>query len=364
MTYLLISLAFIYFLMHLMLLYGILLNRKKCENKTYEPSVSIIVCAKDEEKYIEKCILSILKINYPMIKMEVIMVNDRSEDDTGEIMKKYSSVNSHFRYVEIKEEGERLKGKTNALNEALKTARGEIIFTTDADIEVNPNWVREMLNCYDTRTGVVSSYSVIRPENLFSLLQSIDWLYLLSVACGGDGIGIPISCVGNNMSYRKEAYDKVGGYEGIKFSVTEDFMLLQKIHKEGKYNTKFPLNVNTMNITAACLNITELLRQKKRWASGGLGEFNYGIIIGFLSWLTGLVILTGWLYLNIYIWAGFILFKILTDIIFILPAVSEFKMFRVLIYLPLFEIYFSIYVIITSFMLLTGRQVVWKKQRI
>ncbi|MCX7877772.1 MAG: glycosyltransferase [Ignavibacteria bacterium] len=364
MIYLPILLITIYFMTHMILMYGIIINRKKKNSSVYLPDVSLIVCAKDEEKNIEKCILSILKLNYPRDKTEVILVNDRSEDATGEIMKKYVSLNSNLRYVEITEEGKKLKGKANALNEALKTARGEIIFTTDADIEVNPKWITEMLKYYDEKTGVVSSYSVIRPESLFSSLQSVDWLYLLSIACGGDGIGVPISCVGNNMSYRKTAYDKVGGYEGIKFSVTEDFMLLQKIHKDAGYKTKFPLNKSTMNVTAPCSNLTELFRQKKRWAAGGLGEFNYGIIIGLLLWLSGAVILTGWIYLDINLWLGFILLKLMTDFIFIFPSVSEFRMHRVLLFLPLFEIYFALYVIITSFMLLTGRRVTWKKQRI
>src|SRR4030095_7025838 len=120
-----------------------------------------------------------------------------------------------------------------------------------------------------------SGYSVIKPKNLFWGLQSVDWLYLLSVASGGDGIRIPISCVGNNMSYRKKAYDEVGGYEKIPFSVTEDFMLLQKIHKDAGYNTKFPVNDETKNITLPCLTINQLLSQKKRWAAGGIGAMNF-----------------------------------------------------------------------------------------
>ncbi len=51
----------------------------------------------------------------------------------------------------------------------------------------------------------------------FSGMQSIDFIYLLFVASGTINIGMPITCIGNNMSYRKKAYDEVGGYENLPF---------------------------------------------------------------------------------------------------------------------------------------------------
>lgn len=353
-----------YSLMHLAMLIGLLINKKKAPNLTYEPTVSIIICAKDEEHSIEDCIKSLLSLDYPKEKLEVILVNDRSADRTKEIMMDYVSKYSSLKYLEASESTGKLKGKANALMQALKTATGEIIFTTDADIEVNPKWVREIIKYYDEKTGIVSGYSVIEPKNLFSSLQSADWLYLLSVASGGDGIGIPISCVGNNMSYRKKAYDEVGGYEKIKFSVTEDFMLLQKIHKNTAYKTKFPVNNNTKNITLPCLTLKQFLRQKKRWAAGGMGELNFGMLVGLFSWLTGAVMLSGWAFLDIRTYLCFFITKLAVDFIFLFPAVKEFKMYRVYLYLIFFEIYFAVYVIMTSVMLAIDRKVVWKDQKI
>jgi cellulose synthase/poly-beta-1,6-N-acetylglucosamine synthase-like glycosyltransferase len=354
----------IYVLVHAILLYGVLRNRRKGMNKNYCPFVSLIICAKDEEEIIESCIKSVLNLKYPAEKLEVILVNDRSSDKTGEIMKSYTDEHAHLEYLEIRESTAGLKGKANALNQALKKARGEIIFTTDADINVNPLWIPEMLAYYDEGTGAVSSYSVIKPDGFFSSLQSVDWLYMLSVACGGDGIGIPISCVGNNMSYRKNAYDSVGGYERLKFSVTEDFRLLQAIHKKTSYTTRFPLNKNTVNVTLPCPDFKSLIRQKKRWASGGLGEFNLGIVIGALSWIAALIMLTGWLYLDLGDWLGFLIGKTIIDTIFLLPSVTEFKMYKVIPYMPLFQIYFSVYVLLTSVILAGGRTVLWKNQKI
>lgn len=355
----------VYLLLHFLLLIGLLINTRKVKRSAYEPAVSVVICAKDEEASIESCIISLLELNYPKEKLEVILVNDRSADRTKEIMLKYVNANKCLKYLEITSQLGEMKGKTNALAQALKHATGEVIFTTDADIEVNKNWISRMLDYYDAKTGVAAGYSVIVPEGFFYNLQSADWLYLLSVASGGDGIGIPISCVGNNMSYRKSAYDETGGYEKIKFSITEDFMLLQKIHKDSSFKkTAFPVDDETKNITLPCLNLTQLFRQKKRWALGGMGKFNMGIVVGILSWLNGAVILSGWAFMSFQSYLFFFIVKMIFDSVFLFPAVKEFKMYKVYLFMPLFEIYFAVYVLITSVLLALDRKVIWKDQKI
>lgn len=353
-----------YLLMHVIMLIGIIANSKRpAAAAGYVPTVSIVICAKDEEDSIEECIKSLLILNYPKEKLEVVLVNDRSADRTKEIMLKYTSQNPSLKYFEVTEPHHKLKGKANALAQALKIATGEIIFTTDADIKVNRNWISEVMKYYDKDTGVVAGYSVVEPKSLFWGVQSADWLYLLSVASGGDGVGVPISCVGNNMSYRKSAYDKTGGYEELPFSITEDFMLLQKIHKIG-YKTSFPVNDDTKNITLPCLSVKQLLRQKKRWAAGGIGELNFGILVGAFSWLTGAVILSGWAFLDIRTYIAFFVTKLVMDAAFLFPAVKEFKMYKVYLYMVFFELYFAVYVMITSAMLAVDRKVIWKDQKI
>lgn len=354
----------LYALMHFLMLIGVLRNKKRPAQNNYEPVVSVVISAKDEEDSIEDCIKSLLDMDYPYDKLEIVLVNDRSVDRTKEIMTRYSSSNPHIKYVEITEERGKLKGKANALAHALKTVTGEVIFTTDADIKVNKKWIREVLNYYSINTGVVAGYSVIEPRNMFWGVQSIDWLYLLTVASGGDGIGVPISCVGNNMSYSKKAYDEIGGYENIPFSITEDFMLLQKIHKTGKYKTYFPVNKNTMNVTLPCLTLKQLIRQKKRWSKGGLGEINPGMLVGLFSILTGIILLFGWLFTGWQSYLILVLVKTVTDLIFLFPAAKEFRLMKSIRYLLFFEYYFALYVVTLPLLLAIDWKVVWKDQKI
>ena len=113
-----------------------------------------------------------------------------------------------------------------------------------------------------------------------------------------------------------------------------------------------------------CLTVKQLFRQKKRWAAGGLGELNFGMLIGAFSWLTGVLILAGWSFLDIQTYILFICSKLLLDAIFLYPAAKEFKMMKIYLYLIFFEVYFAVYVIITSVMLAVDRKVIWKDQKL
>lgn len=354
----------LYLIQHTLLFIGIILNFKKpVEHGSFLPLVSVIVAGRNEENNISGCIESLLKLTYPKDKLEIFIVNDRSTDKTGEIMQGYAKENSVLKYIEIDKFIGNLKGKVNALAVAINSAKGEIIVTTDADIEVKPGWISEMMKYYNEKTGVVNGFSTISAKSIFTGIQSYDWLYLLGIAAGGDGLGQPISCVGNNMSYRKSAYDEVGGYEKIKYSVTEDFMLLQTICKKTKWRSKFIINYDSMNETFACADLKELYRQKKRWATGGLGSHSFGMLAGAMAWLSGAVVLLGWLF-GFKLYLLFILAKVITDLVFIIPLVKEFRMWKTLLYLPAFEIYFAVYVFIMPFVLLFDGKVVWKEQKV
>lgn len=368
MEFVIITIFVLFLAEHVILLVGLIRNLKRptvTSASSAIPFVTLIVAARNEEKVIESCIKSLIALNFPHDKLEIILVNDRSTDDTGRIMREYAtSDNSHVKYLEITETPTKLKGKTNALSQALKTAKGEFIFTTDADCVVGSSWINEMLGYYDDNTGVVSSYSIMKPEGFNAGVQSLDWIYLLSIASGSDGLNQQISCVGNNMSYRKKAYDEVGGYENIKFSVTEDFMLLQTIKTRTKWKTKFPINRACLNWTLPCSGFMEIYRQKKRWTKGGLDAHSAGITAGALAWLVSFGILFGWLLVGFKVYLLFLLCKLLVDFIFTLFAIREFKAPKVYLYLLPFELYYSIYVFMAPFIVLFDRRVVWKDQKL
>lgn len=360
-------LIILYLFEHSVFFLGLLKNLKRPKREldpVLLPLVTVIVAARNEENNIRQCIESLLRLNYPTDKLQIIIVNDRSTDGTKDIILSYTGNHNQLTYLETIDSPGKLKGKPKALSQAINKARGELIFTTDADCHVNPDWLKEMVLHYDPDTGVANSYTIIEPRNIYWGMQSYDWLYLLSLASGSDGISIPLSCVGNNMSYRKKAYDEVGGYEKIKFSVTEDFILLQSIKKHGKWKTKFPADRNTLNYTLPCLNLKELYRQKKRWGRGGLDSNWLGYFAGVMGWSISTAIMIGWLFVSLKLYLLVVLCKLIADFILTLPVIIKFRVYKLILYFIPFEIYFIIYAFSLLFIEVFDRKVMWKDRQL
>ena len=142
---------------------------------------------------------------------------------------------------------------------------------TDADCTLPPKWIETIVEGYqDPSIGLIPSYTTIEGKRLFDKLQGVEWAYTHAMASAGIGLKQPLGCYGNNLSVRAEDYRKVGGYEKIPFSVTEDLALLQAIKGSGKtihYMTK----ANATVTTEPCKNFREFVSQHHRWTIGGLG---------------------------------------------------------------------------------------------
>nr|MCU0407284.1 glycosyltransferase [Ignavibacteriaceae bacterium] len=252
-----------------------------------------------------------------------------------------------------------LKGKVRAMAEGIKVANNEIILTTDADCIVNPLWAKTIASYYNAEVGVVNGFTSQNVNGVFSGMQAIDFIYLLFIAAGTINLGEPVSCIGNNMSFRKKTYEDTGGFENLPFSVTEDFLLLNAIHKLKKFKVIYPLNRDSLVISKPALSLVDLFNQKKRWAVGGIDTPPIGIGLMFWSFLTNLFLLltpfflsASWLYLTF--------FKVAIDFFVLLPVHQRLGLQKNLKYFLVFQIYYIIYVLVLPFVVLFSKKVKWK----
>jgi cellulose synthase/poly-beta-1,6-N-acetylglucosamine synthase-like glycosyltransferase len=323
------------------------------------PTATVIVAARNEENNILRCLNSLGKLEYPEGKLEILIVDDRSTDRTGEIIDEFISERDTFRKIIPDDPQGKMVGKVNALATAIRAANGQIILTTDADCVVKPLWVKTITSFYQDEVGMVDSYTTQVATNSFGGMQSIDFIYLLLVGGGTINLGIPISCIGNNMSFRKKAYDEIGGYEALPFSVTEDFTLLRAIYKLKKYKILFPLEKDALVTSIPCPDIISLYRQKKRWGVGGLGVPVRGFFIMFWGFLANLaIILTPLFYSPI--WLYLIFFKINVDFFVLYPIHQKMGITKNLKYFFVYQIYYILYVLALPFIVVTSRKVKWK----
>jgi len=122
-------------------------------SREFQPIVSIIIAAYNEEKNIAAKIENTLQLDYPKEKLDIIVFSDASSDRTDEIVKSYA--NQGVRLIRV----EGRKGKTFCQNIAAEKAIGEIIVFTDADSLVEPQALRQMVRWFaDPHVGCVSGY--------------------------------------------------------------------------------------------------------------------------------------------------------------------------------------------------------------
>lgn len=349
----------LYILQQIFFLIGFFWKHRKLQQKDDYPSFTVIVAARNEENNILKCLNSLNKLNYPENKLEIIVVDDYSTDATNKLVSEFIKDKNNFKLIKPSKKLAKLSGKANAIANAIEVAKGEIIATTDADCEVQPDWINTLASYYVADVGIVCGFTLQKSKSIFTGIQNLDWVYLLTVAAGAMNLRVPLSCIGNNMSYRSKAYNLIGGYEKLKFSVTEDFALMHKIFDTTEYNLVYINDYNAVNYSEPCKNWKELIRQKHRWGRGGLDSKFIGFLVmawGFLSHL--------FFFLQIILGSIFslklTLIKIISDFIFITIPAIKLKTLKDLKYFFFFELYFILYVLLLPFLVLTNKKVIWK----
>jgi len=359
-----ILIVFLYVNHILFLLYG---TRKLADKtvQTVQPPVSVIIAARNEAKNLPECLASLDRLNYPRDKLEIILVDDQSNDATASIIQSFIKDKSCFQYHLNRQKDNSLTGKVNAVVAGIQHSQGKILLFTDADCIVPPNWIQTYLSYFGKEVGLVTAITVLdSPDTagpFWGKVQSLDWIYLLGIGVSAARNGIPLSCVGNNFALRRCVYEEIGGFARLGFSVTEDFALLNEILTKTKWTVRFTFNKNLVVTSKPVLNLKELFHQRKRWATGSKFVRFFGkllIIIGGLAHLLlpASLFFTGLIPLGL----GGLVFIGLADFIFLLRITSLINRKDLLKLFPLFEIYYFLYTSVYALILLINQKVHWK----
>jgi cellulose synthase/poly-beta-1,6-N-acetylglucosamine synthase-like glycosyltransferase len=248
------------------------------EDPSVFPQISIWVACRNEEKNIEHCLLSLLDLNYPKDKIQILIGNDQSTDNTRQkildVIEQYSKQSQYsesktlLQLIDILDDDSGLKAKARVMAQLDKHAIGEYYLITDADVVVSPNWALGLLGSLSNEMGVASGTTMVKSDGIWGWLQEIDWAYFMGLLNLISFSGIPATAVGNNMIMKKEAYWETGGYGKIQFSITEDYKLYSEICKKGwKWNNV--MSPQVLAFTHKIEGFLPLLHQRKRWLSGG-----------------------------------------------------------------------------------------------
>ena len=241
--------------------YALLIKRKKDYTKIVSPSLSILVPAHNEEKYIEETINAIIKAKYRN-KKEIIVIDDGSADNTTEIIKKYSKKGlvKYFRTDHI--------GKSNALNKATEIAKNEIIVIIDADSVIEKDSLQKLVKPFaDEKVGAVSGIIKVRnrKQNFLAVFQNIEYLHssLFRSLCGR--INSNIFTPGPLSAFRKNLLKAVGGFNTRTYM--EDVDISLKLVKKGY---RVEVSEEAFTSTNVPTSFKSWVKQRVRWTKGGI----------------------------------------------------------------------------------------------
>jgi poly-beta-1,6-N-acetyl-D-glucosamine synthase len=210
-----IGVFFLAWLVQLYYLLGYFLPVAKVKKRDPSPEVpvSIIICARNEEKNLLDHVPHIMEQDYP--KFELVIVNDSSWDDTETVLKALQLKYTNIHVVHLDEEKQNLQGKKFALTLGIKAAKHEHLLLTDADcVPYNNQWVREMTAPLRANKDLVLGFSPYKKyPGWINKIIRFDTMMIGAHYMGFALAGKPYMGIGRNLAYNKELFFKVGGFK-------------------------------------------------------------------------------------------------------------------------------------------------------
>lgn len=192
------------------------------------PVVSVIIPALNEESDIRKALSSVLALDYP--GLEIIVINDRSTDDTGAILEQMAACYSQLRVTHITELPPGWLGKNHALHCGAKMADGDYLLFTDADVVMEPSTVsRAMARMRTCKLDHLTLFfKAVLPSSLLGMVViefGVSLVAFLKPWKASDPAAHNFIGIGAFNLVRAEAYRQVGGHEAIRLCPLDDIML-------------------------------------------------------------------------------------------------------------------------------------------
>ena len=238
------------------------------------PTVAVVVAARDEADCIGRCLDALQAQDYPAGRLTLVVADDHSTDRTADVVRQRAAAGGPHavRYLRVPDPVGHLRGKAQALHTAFEAVDADVVLITDADCAPVPTWARTLASEFaDPSVGVACGLArlVERDGRPFDRVQALDWELLLGTISAASESGHPATGMGNNQGVRRAAYDDVGGYPALPFSVTEDFILVRAAVRAG-WRVRFPLDARSVVWSLPTDSVPAAYGQRRRWARGGL----------------------------------------------------------------------------------------------
>lgn len=288
---------------------------------------TLIVPFRNEAENLPALMQSISKLNYPENLIEVLFVNDASEDTSVVVIQEFVLKRKPAGWSILDNERKTGSPKKDAITLAVSKAKYDWIFTTDADCILPKNHLKNLDALIQNTPSIMIAGPVLAlPENRFFIChyQFLESLTLAGVTMGTFGMRKPLMCNGANLAYEKAAFESVKGFEGNDHIASgDDLFLLEKMQAAFPSQVHFLKNEAQIVYTRTESNWTAVVRQRVRWAAKTSG---YKSVFGKF---TGVVVFVANLSLLI---AFFMLFKSESGIFFLMLILLKWGIDEIFVY--------------------------------
>ncbi len=270
------------------------------------PPVSILIPAHNEALVIESTLQSILALDYPEDKMEVIVVNDGSTDATPEIVRTFSLKDSRVRLFNVPEK-QAARGKPHALNLGFEEAKHAYIAIYDADNTPEPSSLRYLMRNMVKDPELAAAFGKFRTrnrrKNLLTRFINMETLSFQLIIQAGRSQTLNIAMLpGTNFVVRRDILKKYRGWD--EKALTEDTELSIRMFQKGDRIKFVPYAVTWEEEPEKWRT---WLRQRTRWVRGNIYILRKFLFPSLRQKKLGVILELGYIFLLYYLFLGSIL---------------------------------------------------------
>lgn len=246
----------------------ILFYKKNKHRTTQKEPVSVIICARNEEKNLEKNLPSVLNQDYP--DYEIIVVNDCSEDESEFVLERLQKKYKHLKVTTIKKDDKFIHNKKLALTVGIKAAQNETLLLTDADCKPESNkWIERMQSKFTGQKSLVLGYGGYKTrKSILNNLIRFDTLFIAIQYFSYAIAGKPYMGVGRNLAYKKSLFFKNKGFaKHHQLDSGDDDLFVNQV--ANKKNTAVEISSEAKTESEPETRFSDWFKQKKRHTTTG-----------------------------------------------------------------------------------------------
>jgi cellulose synthase/poly-beta-1,6-N-acetylglucosamine synthase-like glycosyltransferase len=236
--------------------------------------ISVIIAARNEESNLPALLQSLNNQRYPKSLYEVIIVDDHSTDNTLSVLRNTTypelslNVLSLSDYIDSWDAVRSYKKK--AIEVGIRSAKGSLIVTTDADCQFGEQWLESIAALYESTQAkfIAAPVKITGRSSLLDIFQSLDFITLQGITGAAVSKRFYSMCNGANLAYEKKAFEEVNGFDSIdNIPSGDDMLLMHKIYKKYPDQVFYLKAKEAIVSTAPAATWKAFFHQRIRWAS-------------------------------------------------------------------------------------------------